>query len=249
MLLPRLTHCSIVVRLLVIAAADEQCCLGLLSCSSLTHVNLGSRCLTPQMWRALPSGLRELQCSLECTPPTSTTFPDLQHVKCQCSLSNCDLELAKLVLFPRLAPELTTLLLLLNDRGVYEDLSRVEIAFCTAAHLAIAIPCSPGSIQDLLYLHERVMAGLAITSAFRGGVVSNGVKIAWKTMRMLRYFRIMVLLVSWRCSQPCLHSHALYSGALSPSPASLQSLGVSQQRSPTSHPWHLNSLTQSQART
>lgn len=175
LLLPRLTHCSIAAQLPIDAAAAEQCCLGLLSCSSLTHVNLGSRCLTPKMWRALPPGLRELQCSLECSPPTSTTFPNLQHVKCQYRLSDCDLELAKLVAFLRLAPELHTLLLSLNEREPSEDHSHGEISVDTAAHLAV--PCSSGSIQDLLYLHERVMAGLAISSAFRGGGVSKGVNI------------------------------------------------------------------------
>lgn len=141
-----------------------QLCNSLSESTSLTHLDIGPSILSQGMWDILPIGLRELHCSLQGDPPKCEghrTYPALQHIKSQCGPGR-QLKLSVLAAVLRLAPALQSVSLTYK----VDELSFSGILACSVAKLSVN--CSPNSIPDLIFVHERVMAGLSVTAALHG---------------------------------------------------------------------------------
>lgn len=175
-ILPQLTHCSLPSLPVTSEATDsyaQPCCMSLLSCTSLTHLDLGTGTLPPHMWSALPSGLRRLKCALDYAPPADVNTPNnLQHLEICCDEYDC-VDLRSILAALWVVPQLKTLTLC----GTGEP-SKGRLM------PRIYVPCiiedepDGSQAQALLYLHELVAAGLHVTSSLNGKEAFEGVTLS-----------------------------------------------------------------------
>lgn len=163
--LPTLAHCKI--------AAGRQwggneqpeaspCCRSLLTCTTLTSLDFYDSMPTPDVWRELPPGLRDLRCMLSATPPESLVFGNLRSLQCNCGpAANCVL-LEDIAAVLRMAPKLEVLNLVSGEASLE---SMLERPFAPAIEVCV----QASTVSDLVYLHGRVSSGLAVTSALYTG--------------------------------------------------------------------------------
>lgn len=156
LVIPGLTHCQVEPPQV---AGDwlppvAPCCLVLLSCTSLTRLDVGPATLSLDMWNSLPSGLRELHCALTPEPLVGLSILSLQTFRCSCTFSGNCIEMASLVAVLRVSPELQSL------HVVGWGLDSERSNFISEVYFT----CSASSISDLVYLNGRVSSGLAVTS-------------------------------------------------------------------------------------
>ncbi|MEW5317915.1 MAG: hypothetical protein WDW38_009177 [Sanguina aurantia] len=179
LIMPSLTHCR-VPALPGTRPCDNtppKCCLSLLSCTTLTHVDIGAGALTAKLWRALPLGLRELRCHLARKPPAGLkALPRLQTLHLECDrLGRVDV--CDVVAVLRISPQLGKVQLW---PGVIHEPCNWSYSISTP-HLCLPSPPShPGTrIPDLIHLNERVLAGLAVSSSScRGDILFEGVVVS-----------------------------------------------------------------------
>lgn len=100
-ILPQLTRCKVHEVIRTSLSYARPCCLSLLTCTPLTSLDVGKPLLTPELWRALPAGLRVLRCSLEEEWPGGIVLNNLQHLPF--------VQLRSLVAVMRMAPQLMRL--------------------------------------------------------------------------------------------------------------------------------------------
>lgn len=138
-------------------------CSALLPCAPLTHMDFGMLPLTPEMWHALPQGLQLLRCCVSktgSTPPAGLrALKSLQHLELYCT-HTMEVELGQVVLVLRVAPNARTLTLSScekNQTGPRGD-EAADIQTC------IRVLCLRDSIPKLSFLHDRMLAGLGVTS-------------------------------------------------------------------------------------
>lgn len=143
--------------------STKSFCLALLSCTSLTSLDVSTSKLSASMWQALPTGLRELCCSLDDeTPAGLRVLESLEHFQCLCNPAGNYTCLGSLVSVLRIAPHLKHLRVS-GHAGNVDDGSSLVSEVCTA--------CVMSSIQDLVYLNDHVFSGLSVTSTLCVGQV------------------------------------------------------------------------------
>lgn len=160
LLLPSLTHCRVEGTPTSWRNSHTRpCCLSLLSCISLTSLDVGSCSLTLEMWHALPESLRELGCSLPKEPLVGLRLLKSLHLfRYCCNFTGNLVHVNCLVPVLREAPNLECLVMSNgkdNNHG-----SNLVFQFYS--------PCASSSIPDLVYLHDRILSGLAVTSTLHG---------------------------------------------------------------------------------
>lgn len=148
--------------------------LPILSCTSLTHVDFGSRMLAPEVWQALPPALQELHCSLKHTG--EPRFPIL--INLQRLTLHGFVRLEDIAAILHRAPQLT-LLKLHSSESDFPD-------------IGVACFSRPKSgVQDLVMLHNRILAGLEVESTCSGEPAFQGVMLwmpkdrAWRSDSVL----------------------------------------------------------------
>lgn len=176
LILPELTHCSLPSLPVTSQKTDsyaQPCCKSLLSCASLTHLDLGTRTLTPHMWSSLPLGLRRLKCALDDEAPAAVHTPNnLQHLDVCCDEYDC-VDLRSILAALWVVPQLKTLTLC----GTGEPSKGRLVP-------RIYVPCMIDDdpdrthIQALVYLHELVVAGLHVASSLNGEEILEGVTLS-----------------------------------------------------------------------
>lgn len=179
MIMPRLTHCvcgftdppSFPTRNSHPSKAGPLC-LAFLSCLNLTHLDVGPLTPSPDMWHALPPRLSHMHCALSIGPPAGLhMLENLQQLELYCT-DKLGINLAFLVSVLRVAPQIWNLHLSdvvrevnfmdYRDQEFETNQSRIGVS-CTAS-------CRQDSILDLIFLHNRVLAGLKVTShSLKGG--------------------------------------------------------------------------------
>lgn len=137
--------------------------LSLLTCASLTDIDVGHCSLTPEMWHALPTGLRALHCAFGreviCF---SKTLDNLKYFGCYCQIDRNHVEGTCLVAVLHAAPGLLSLTLLGGG-------GRMNIKNPRTHMSTVVMGCWPSDLPDLMYLHDRVAAGLNVTSTLNNG--------------------------------------------------------------------------------
>lgn len=178
LIMPHLTHCCLPSPTATAMPLDGNkapaCCRGILSCITLTHLDIGLYTLTSKLWKALPFALQELTCCLTRKPPSSLRIlPNLRRLKLQCHMVN-QVNLCDAVAVIRVAPQLEGLEL------CGEGEASLESSSCIVPHLSVPVFTSnPGSrVSDLVLLHQRVAAGLKVHSTLRGGGSFQGVLLS-----------------------------------------------------------------------
>lgn len=153
----------------------EPCCLALLSNTSLTHIDFGFITLRDEMWHALPPGLQSLRCALSdnmYTPPADLVMMEkLQQLELCCS-NGVKVDLGHLVQILSVAPAVR----ILHMTGWDPDI-RGNMSHSGDPHTFIEVCITRDSISDLHFLHDRVLAGLAVTSATLEGEIVAGVSL------------------------------------------------------------------------
>lgn len=172
LILPALTHCKLAAEPHTVRWApiprSGACCLSLLSCTSLTSLDVGTSSLTLEMWQALPPGLRELRCALDTDPPDDlTVLRSLQHLECYCHPDGNYVGLCRLAAVVHSAPHLRSLHI--AGRGGEADGSSLVSE--------LLVEFAPSSISDMVYLNERIANGLVATSTLCAGGVFQGVTL------------------------------------------------------------------------
>lgn len=173
-IMPRLTHCSCGYtelpkhsRFYTDSPETGPCCLALLSCASLTHMDFGPHSPTPEMWQALPLCLQGLHCAIPSSPPAGlVALKKLKLLEIYCK-DKYGVGIGLLVSILRGAPEVQSLIL--SDLG-WKQVDWGHNMEESHNHARIGVPCMQASIQDLVFLHTCVLAGLTVTSnSLRGG--------------------------------------------------------------------------------
>ncbi|MEW5311985.1 MAG: hypothetical protein WDW38_003651 [Sanguina aurantia] len=102
----------------------SPCCRSLLTCTTLTSLDFYDSMPTPDVWRELPPGLRDLRCMLSATPPESLVFGNLRSLQCNCGpAANCVL-LEDIAAVLRMAPKLEVLNLVSGEASLESMLER-----------------------------------------------------------------------------------------------------------------------------
>lgn len=164
LILPHLTHCALIPETSTPENDDDfpetsPCIMSLFSCTALTDVDVGPSSLSPDMWHALPPGLRRLQCSfIDKQPANLSPLTSLASLTCHCqSVNSTGPSIRHLVPILRVAPNLKAVTFLCED-SMLGDYSA----------LWMGARCVPSTLLNLVYLDERALAGLTITSILQG---------------------------------------------------------------------------------
>lgn len=191
LVMPHLTHCSYRVphteplvgsydgdaveyfRLEEVLETAEPCCVALFSCATITHMDIGFIALSDGIWDALPEALQSLRCSVDgfgvCN--ASLKAEKLQQLEI-CCIDGYETSLRELVQILSLAPAVKGLNLLGWDQ---------DKAGCwhvtNDAHLFIDVDLTSQGILDLVFLHDRVLAGLSVTAEDLEGRIVAGVSL------------------------------------------------------------------------
>lgn len=176
LILPQLSHCTLVPASPIYTNTDDEndfavaspCTLSLLSCTMLTDLDVGPCTLTPEMWHALPPGLRKLQCSFVDEEPSHLTLlTNLESLTCYCPHNNID------------GPSLRNLVAILHVSPNLRTVSFVsgELESSGNRLLWMAGRCVPSTKLNLIYLNERVETGLKIIAIPCKGAEHRGVNV------------------------------------------------------------------------
>lgn len=183
-IMPHLTHCCCQLPELDDESAFSTfnatslpdagpCCLSLLSCTSLTHLDLGCCGLTTEMWYALPLGLRQLRCSLSSNPPARLkTLANLKLFDCYCD-DAMEVDLSIVVALLCAAPQLSGLHL----SGWGHD-AQGEVRG-PVRHTCVGVSCPLNDILELFLLHDRILAGLSVSCTLPCGKHFQGVILSF----------------------------------------------------------------------
>lgn len=153
-ILPKLTHCKIAQGHWWGAhqrSDTTRCCRSLLTCTTLTSLDLSDTIPAPEVWREPPPGLRDLRCMLSKTLPRGLVFGELKSLQCGLA-NNGGVMLEDIAAFLRMAPQLERVKLVARE------------AIVNPFAPAIEVNIQASTASDLVYLHERVSSGLAVTS-------------------------------------------------------------------------------------
>lgn len=169
--LPNLTQCTVTAPPCIDGHVQEAdpCCLALMSSTSLTHLDVGLSILTLEMWQALPSGLRSLHCALQDEPHAGLQIlENLLHFECYCDPRMNFVDLCSLVSILRIAPGLKSVNLCNKVRIGSGWSTVISDMVCEFA---------PHNIPELVYLHDRILSGLQVTSYVIGGQTFAGLNL------------------------------------------------------------------------
>lgn len=144
-------------------------CLAVVSCTTLISLDVGFCSLSSEMWHSLPPGLKELRCSLVQEPIANLRCHEgLTLFGCYCQLCGTHAEGPSLAAVLRAAPGLRSLILI--GRSWEDVTSRVP---------TVAFDCSPFALPALIYLHDRVSAGLVMAATVENVVIFEGVYLTF----------------------------------------------------------------------
>lgn len=149
-------------------------CMSLLSCPNLTNLDVDLHALSPEMWRALPRSLTELRCCLAGGPPSNTKqLPNLLHLILCCHMFT-QVDLCDAVAVLRTAPQLRSL-----EMSATASADNRQSSSCMTPHLHVRRHWPRDRcVPDLLFLNERVLAGLVVSSTFSEGGGFDGVMLS-----------------------------------------------------------------------
>ncbi|MEW5319448.1 MAG: hypothetical protein WDW38_010599 [Sanguina aurantia] len=148
-------------------------CLSQLSSTVLTHLNLGPFTPTLSMWNALPNRLKQLHCTLDGGIPDDVRVLDslthltyLRTTRLGMPIHRANrFALRTLADILRLAPQLKSVTLV----------GEVDSAAPTPDIPHVMAECTRFTFKNLLLLHERVLAGLVVTSTL--GPAAHGLHL------------------------------------------------------------------------
>lgn len=162
-MMPSLTHCRIPDPPLVAMTGwrpcfPQPCVASILTSTSLTHMYLGACELEPKHWNALHVGLQALECTYKTQQSTALKpMTDLRRLALHCNTSqrHSHVRASDLVMILGAAQQLQAL-----------DLcAKIMVRAPTDWLLTyISLDFLSHSIEDLIILHNRILAGLAVTS-------------------------------------------------------------------------------------
>lgn len=168
LILPSLTHCLVEAPLFAPMATSvvaRPCTLAVLSCASLTDLDIGCSSLTRAMWQALPLGLRRLQCAINGDVPSlSNPLTSLTSFTCHCPC-HAGVSLRNMVQLLRMAPMLQHIILSCQAEEA-GDFSMWLVGRCL-----------PSTFTNLVYLNERALAGLIVNLLPFNGPQIQGINV------------------------------------------------------------------------
>lgn len=171
LLIPGLTHCKVQAPPTTGDWLPQiaSCCLPLLSCTSLTSVDVGHCTLPLEVWHALPPGLSKLHCAVAPEPLAGLRLMEsLHHFSCHCTFTGNLVEMCSLVAVLRVTPALVSLSV--DGWGSESERS----SFLSEVYLT----CAAASVPDLVFFNARVTSGLVVTSTWCAGGASQGVNLS-----------------------------------------------------------------------
>lgn len=157
LILPGLTECRL--EAFHLPGDDDDwfptrdCCLTLLTCTTLTRLDIGTSQPTRAMWQAFPASLKELCCCATYGVTGVGRMNCVTHFSCMCDPLANFVELSCLVEVLRLMPNLKVLVL--AWKGDENDGPSISKVFSR---------CAACIIPDLKYLHNLVCSGLQVSS-------------------------------------------------------------------------------------
>lgn len=153
LIMPNLRHCTLIAPDPGAPLTEAICCSAILSCASLTSIDLGTCRAYFDDSHPFPSGLVELMCSLGPRQPRGLrSLSSLLRLSIRCNLDEKNVELDSLAAFLHAAPALQSLHILGVEPQDSETFS-----------LSVSMTCVPESIADLALLSDRICSGLAVT--------------------------------------------------------------------------------------